>query len=269
MSFSDTGGLKSATMSVFSARTRRRTSDEIEFFIAWLRRPRRVGSVVPSGRALATAMADCIDVAEPGVVVELGGGTGNITRAILDAGVRPSDLVVVEREAALCAVIRTRFPGIRVLRADARRLRALLEAEGIAPVKAVVSSLPLLSMDRREVQPIVAEAFAALAPGGQFLQYTYGPASPIPPEMRARLGIEGARSEWILNNFPPAAVWRFFRRDERPLPVRRRPRLLRVRRPRRLAQLPGASMRSGARTKRRAAAPTVAPCTMTEKTTTT
>lgn len=214
-------------------------------------------------------MADCIDVGESGVVVELGGGTGNITRAILDAGVQPSDLVVVEREAALCGVIRARFPGVRVLQADARRLRALLAREGIAPVKAVVSSLPLLSMDRRDGQAIVAEAFAALAPRGQFLQYTYGPASPIPPELRERLGIEGARSEWILNNLPPAAVWRFFRRDERPILVRRRLRLLRVRRPLRLAQLSATSMRSGAVTKRRAAAPTVAPCTITEKTTTT
>ena len=177
----------------------------------WLRRPTHVGALVPSGKALATSMAARIDVALPGAVVELGGGTGSITKAILAAGTAPEDLVVVEREAKLCAILAERFPQIRVLQGDARNLKRLLKNAGIGPVKVVVSGLPLLSLDGRDRQRIIAGTFSVLPPEGEFLQFTYGPASPISRRTRTRLGIAGRRSDWILCNLPPATVWRYRR----------------------------------------------------------
>jgi len=156
-------------------------------------------------------MAARIDVHAPGVVVELGGGTGSITEAILAAGTAPQDLVVVEHEAKLCAILAERFPHIRVLQGDARDLKTLLEQAGIDPVKTVVSGLPLLSMDDRDCQRIVAGAFSVLPPNGEFLQFTYGPASPVSRQTRSSLGIAGRRSDWVLYNLPPATVWRFHR----------------------------------------------------------
>ena len=185
--------------------------NELGFFLMWLRRPARLGAVVPSGRALARAMAGCIDVKAPGKVIELGGGTGSITRAILRAGVAPEDLIVVEREAKLCRIIQARFPRVRVLRADAGELDRLMTELGETRIKAVVSSLPLLSLDRSDCRRILSAAFTVLENHGEFLQFTYGPASPVPPGMRELLGIAGKREEWILSNLPPAAVWRYRR----------------------------------------------------------
>ncbi|MGH6948815.1 MAG: class I SAM-dependent methyltransferase, partial [Kiloniellales bacterium] len=141
--------------------------ERFRFFLLWLQRPGRLGAAVPSGRSLAQAMAAEVDPGRAGLVVELGGGTGSVTAALLAAGVPANDLIVVEREAALAASLRRRFPNVAVIRGDARRLRALLarkgnrlmrgsgDAEatpspdrsligGEAAVKAVVSSLPLL-----------------------------------------------------------------------------------------------------------------------------
>jgi len=187
------------------------TGDDLDFFRLWLRQPLKVGAVVPSGRALAKAMAACIDAGAPGAVVELGGGTGAVTRAILAAGVVPADLIVVERVAALCRVIAARFPGVRVLYADARDLDALLREAGVAHVKAVVSGLPLLSMEREACRRILAASFAVLGEAGLFVQFTYGPASPISHETRAALGIVGERAHWVVSNLPPATVWRYRR----------------------------------------------------------
>ena len=58
--------------------------DGFRFFLHWLRRPGKVGAVVPSGPALAAALAAEVDTAAPGAVVELGPGTGRVTRALLD-----------------------------------------------------------------------------------------------------------------------------------------------------------------------------------------
>jgi phosphatidylethanolamine/phosphatidyl-N-methylethanolamine N-methyltransferase len=192
---------------------------DLGFFLLWLRRPTRVGALVPSGKALAASMAARINVEAPGVVIELGGGTGSITEAILAAGTAPQNLVVVEREAKLCAILAERFPHIRILQGDARDLKELLEREGIGPVKVVVSGLPLLSMDNSDCQRIIAGAFSVLPPEGEFLQFTYGPVSPVSRQTRASLGIAGRRSDWVLYNLPPATVWRF-RRDPAVLDAR-------------------------------------------------
>ncbi len=58
---------------------RLRNRDELRFFLHWLRRPGRLGAVVPSGPALAAALAAEIDTEAPGAVVELGSGTGRET----------------------------------------------------------------------------------------------------------------------------------------------------------------------------------------------
>lgn len=182
------------------------------FFKIWLRRPGQLGAVLPSSRGLAAAVASCIDVRAPGIVVELGGGTGKVTEALLDAGVSVGSLIVVECEPALCDVIAARLPDVRLLCADARDLKALLTQHGITePVKAVVSGLPLLCLKRDDCQRILSAAFEIMGDSGDFVQFTYGPASPVPREICQRLGISGRRARWIVSNLPPASVWHYRR----------------------------------------------------------
>jgi phosphatidylethanolamine/phosphatidyl-N-methylethanolamine N-methyltransferase len=195
---------------------RLRGRDEVRFFLRWLRRPARLGAVVPSGSALAAALAAEIDTQAPGAVVELGSGTGRVTAALLEAGVAPDALVAIEREASFGALLAVRFPGVRVVRGDARVLERLLERNQVGAVKAVVSSLPLLNLSERERRAVLSQAAAALEPGGVLVQYTYGPAEPVSADLRAELGLIGERTHWVLANLPPAAVWRYRRADSPP-----------------------------------------------------
>jgi phosphatidylethanolamine/phosphatidyl-N-methylethanolamine N-methyltransferase len=195
---------------------RLRGRDEVRFFLRWLRRPARLGAVVPSGPALAAALAAEIDLEAPGAVVELGSGTGRVTAALLEAGVAPDALVAIEREASFCALLAARFPGARVVRGDARALERLLERNQVGAVKAVVSSLPLRNLSERERRAVLSQAAAALEPDGVLVQYTYGLAEPVPSGLRAELGLVGERTHWVLANLPPAAVWRYRRADSAP-----------------------------------------------------
>jgi phosphatidylethanolamine/phosphatidyl-N-methylethanolamine N-methyltransferase len=181
----------------------------LSFLRRWLQNPRAVGAVVPSSRSLASAMAAEIDLAAPGAVVELGGGTGNVTAALLEAGVPPQDIAVVERDPTFARLIAARFPRVRVLQGDAADLRRLLREADIGPVKAVVSGLPLLSIPDRVCLRIIAEAIGALTETGILVQFTYGPASPVSRRILARLGLEARRTSWVVENFPPASVWRY------------------------------------------------------------
>ena len=183
--------------------------DSLSFLKLWLRRPVSVGAMLPSGKSLALAMAGQIDPAVPGTVIELGGGTGSITAALLDRGTAPQDLVVVEREPALVELLRARFAGVRVIHGDARHVASLIERAGAGPVKAVVSGLPMLSLPESVCREIIAQAFLLLPPQGIMVQFTYSPLSPISRGTARSLGIVGKRADWVLDNVPPASVWTF------------------------------------------------------------
>lgn len=184
------------------------------FLKRWLRRPFATGAVMPSGRLLAEAMARATRAAidgRPGHVIELGAGTGEVTKALLAAGITSDRLVLVERDPEFAAFLRRHFDGPRILEGDAARLPALLAEHDIAPVAAVVSGLPLLSLPSEVVSGIVAGAFDALPRGGALVQFTYGPKPPIPRALRQRLRLEAVPGRRIWRNVPPAVVWTFKR----------------------------------------------------------
>ena len=172
--------------------------------------PLKIGSIAPSSRGLGRAMAAQLPEAFE-VCVELGGGTGSLTRSLLAAGVPAAKLIVVERDRRLAAYLRRKFPGVQVIEGDAERLTSLLRAHGIAAVDAIISSLPLRTMPRGVRRRIVSESFAALGDEGLFVQYTYGLGAPVPDEISSDLALEGSRATRIWKNIPPAAVWRYRR----------------------------------------------------------
>lgn len=179
------------------------------FLRQWFRDPVKMASVTPSGRQLAGLMVQQLP---PGCtrVVEVGAGTGAFTRALLDAGVARSRLLVVEINPDLAAYLRERFPKVDVACADARNLDVLAREHGLldgGKVDAVVSGLGMLSMSAQLRCDILRSAFAALADDGRFIQFTYGPFSPVRRRERAALGLRVRRGGFALRNLPPANVY--------------------------------------------------------------
>ena len=142
------------------------------------------------------------------LVVELGPGTGSVTRALLATGVPEERLVLVERDRYLHEWLKEQFPGANVLLSDARQLDELLPAGQAGRVSTVVSSLPLNSLPRNERDEIVRVAFRVLSGNGSLVQYSYGVPSPLPCEA---LGLTGQRVAFAAANLPPATVWRYSR----------------------------------------------------------
>jgi phosphatidylethanolamine/phosphatidyl-N-methylethanolamine N-methyltransferase len=182
------------------------------FLKRWLRRPFSVGAVVPSGPLLARAMAEttlaCLED-RPGHVIELGAGTGEVTKALLAAGIPPQRLALIERDHELAGFLRRNFPGPRIIEGDAAHLPGLLVANGVERIAAVVSSLPLLSLPSEVVNDIVSGVFETLPAGAALVQFTYGPKAPVPFAQRDRLRLRGVRGRRIWRNVPPAVVWTF------------------------------------------------------------
>lgn len=185
-------------------------SGYLAFFRDWVANPLRVGAIAPSGPSLAKLMATGISHAT-GPVLELGPGTGAFTQTLLDQGVSPSDLTLIEYGSDFARCLDARFPGVRVLWMDAARLGHHELYRG-SPVGAVVSGLPLLAMSPRKVTMILAGAFALLRPGGWFVQFTYGWTCPVPRPILDRLGLKATLVGRTVRNLPPASVYRITRR---------------------------------------------------------
>ena len=178
--------------------------DEVRFIRSWIERPLTIGAVTPSSKMLARAMARYVDPHSDGPVVELGPGTGPVTAALVEAGVDPSRLVLVEFDPAFCRILSTRYPGVTLVQGDAYSMRRLLEALLLQPASAVVSGLPLMTKPIKMRLRLIRDAFDLMVPGAPFVQFTYSVASPLPRRLN---GFTVEASERIWMNIPPARVW--------------------------------------------------------------
>ena len=163
-----------------------------------------MGAVMPSGKLLARTMAQFVDADSAGPVVELGPGTGAITKALIDRGIDQKRLVLVEYNPGFCALLRDRYPQAKVVQGDAYTLRDSLWDVLSAPASAIVSGLPLVTKPMLTRLKLIRDAFMALAPGAPFVQFTYSVAPPIPKSLP---GVSTEASERIWMNLPPARVW--------------------------------------------------------------
>jgi phosphatidylethanolamine/phosphatidyl-N-methylethanolamine N-methyltransferase len=178
--------------------------DGARFLKSWVERPLQIGAVQPSGRALAGTMASYVDPGVEGPVIEIGPGTGPVTEALLQRGVAAERLVLVEFSPEFCALLRERYPGVRVIEGDAYAVAAALAPLGLAPAIAVLSSLPLLTRPVEQRHLLLRQCFAMARSDAPFIQFTYGTAAPIPakgPDYSAT----PSRRIWL--NVPPARVW--------------------------------------------------------------
>lgn len=190
------------------AAAQRATARPLMFLNQWLANPLRMGSVVPSSPALCRRVVSAAWPAPGKAVLELGAGTGVISRALLAAGLPRSRLVVVEIEPSMAAHLRACLRGVEVLEGDARDLPRLLPERWHGRIGSVVCGIPLVLLPKAEQRRFI-DAMAAVAPGRGFLHYSYCVTSPLPARAH---GLQARREAWVALNFPPASLWRYLAR---------------------------------------------------------
>lgn len=181
----------------------------------FVRSPRTVGAVTPSSRVLAAEMVRGLDLSGPATVVELGPGTGAITRAISENLGPSARALAIDIEPKFVSAIARRFPRIEAVCGSAADLPALLRARSMFPADHILSGLPFASLPADVTTNILDAVAASLRPGGTFttFQYLNGYPTRLARAFRRalteRLGTEPTRRV-VWRNFPPAFVftWR-------------------------------------------------------------
>lgn len=170
-----------------------------------IRRPGEVGAVAPSSAKTARWMCEGLEKVK-GPIVEIGPGTGSFTRAILEHGVAPERLTLLEMGERFCNQLREKFPGVNVLNRPGQDIDKI----GLHDIGAVISGVPMLS--RPELQRSVLEpSFRVMAPGASFTQFTYSIRTPFGDDLLAELGLTSRKLATVWGNLPPATIYRIER----------------------------------------------------------
>ena len=154
---------------------------------------------------------------QPGqVVVELGAGTGAISQGLIDSGLPPEAMMMIELDRSLFEYLRERFPQMRVVNGDATRLVDILRQQGVERGRHGDLRHARWSTCRsRSSARSSSRASPRSRPGGCMLQYSYSPIAPIPAK---KLGVDARLVKFVLRNLPPATVWRYRRLAASPAP---------------------------------------------------
>lgn len=188
-----------------------RFDDELRFFKGWMSKPRAVGSIIPTSSVTARRMASVINPASGLPVLELGPGTGVITRAILGTGLTPQALYSVEYSHDFAEHVRRLYPDVNVIEGDAFDLDATLGDKRDLVFDSIVSGVPLLNFPVAQRVAYVEDLLNRIPPGRPIVQLTYGPLSPVPPN-RGSYTVE--HFDFIVRNLPPTQLW-IYRRGPR------------------------------------------------------
>ena len=179
--------------------------DAALFFRRWLSNPLQMGSIIPSSPKLGALIAKQIEKRSHSIILELGAGTGAITRSLIGSGISAGRITVVEIVPEMADHLRAKFPQTKVLQADAFNLPVQLLKNTAPEIGTVICGIPLVLLSEARQRQFMQQV-EEVAPGRGFLLYTYCITSPLPYHS---LGLEARRLAWTPLNFPPASIWHY------------------------------------------------------------
>lgn len=182
------------------------STDLLTFFQGFLKRPQEVASVVPSSRSVERKVVEAAEPAEARLVVELGPGTGGITRALLREMPRDSVLVAIELNPRFVDRLRrVADERLAVHRGSAEELASVLEERGLGAPDAVVSGIPFSTIEPPIARRIADAVWSSLAPGGRFVAYQV--RDRVREVVQPFGGTADVRLELL--NLPPVRIFRW------------------------------------------------------------
>lgn len=193
-------------MQRIKSRIAEKFDDEIRFIRGMMSTPKTVGAIMPTSARMANRMASIINTGSGLPVLELGPGTGVITKAILDRGVAPENLVSVEYSSEFVRHLRGKYPGVNFINGDAFSLAETLKEYRGMQFDCVISGIPLLNFPMHQRVSLIEDLLKLIPVGRPVVQFSYGPVSPVvarPDSYQVK------HFDFIVRNIPPAQIWHY------------------------------------------------------------
>lgn len=178
------------------------------FFNRWIQHPARLGTVAPISVKLADLAASFVNSTD--CVVEIGAGTGRLTRSLLKTGLNQEQFWAIELDHGLCQFLKESLPFIKIIEGNACYMDKLLPQHIVGEVDTVVSAIPLMYLNPADRVNLIKACFKILKPGGKIVHVTYSPKSPMDIDCASYdLHLNSKRLSQVWANLPPGFVWEY------------------------------------------------------------
>lgn len=184
-------------------------NENIEFLQAFLKNPAKVGAIAPSSPELAQKMIKNIAPDEENIILELGVGTGAITKFVQDIVPNDKSYLGVELDRDLVKNLKKNYPDLKIVRGNACDAFSIYQKSGLGKVGFIICCLPFVSIPNETGEEILSQVDKFMEKGCTFrtFQYAHGYYFPsaikLREHMRDRYG-KAHRSRLIMKNVPPA-----------------------------------------------------------------
>ena len=146
---------------------------------------------------------------ENNIVLELGVGTGAITKYLQEIIPNKESYLGIELDEELVKTISSKFSNLNIVAGSAADAYAIHQESGLGKVKYLICCLPFVSLPKEVSDAVLVEIERFMDEGCtlRIFQYAHGyylpPAIKLREFMRNRYG-RSKRSPLVLKNLPPA-----------------------------------------------------------------
>ncbi len=183
--------------------------ENLQFLQAFLKNPLKVGAIAPSSPELAAEMLQGIHPDDHNIVLELGVGTGAITKFLRDIVPSSRSYLGIELDSDLVNSLKNNFPDMNIVSGSAADAYAIHKKSGLGKVRYVVCCLPFASLPKEISEAVLIEIEKFMDEGCELRIFQYAHGYFLPPAIKVREILKNRygksrRSPLVLKNVPPA-----------------------------------------------------------------
>ncbi|MBM3232608.1 methyltransferase domain-containing protein [Candidatus Pacearchaeota archaeon] len=176
----------------------------VDFFMQFIKNKREIGAIAPSSNFLARKITGCVDFDRAKLIVELGAGTGIITRHLAESLRPESNLIVVEPNDEFHRdLIKLKRRNIKIIKGYAEDLSKHIEDKGFCKADYIVSGLPLAAWSEVQRKDVMESIMRGLSDKGGFVQFQYS----LQSYRKFKELFSDVQIKFTLMNLPPAFVY--------------------------------------------------------------
>lgn len=146
--------------------------EKIIFLRNFIKKPRQIGSIIPSSKKLSEKMAEQINYQSANTIVELGPGTGPYTKLILDRKKEQTRYIAFEKNNDMKKILKNKFNGIEIY-SKAEEMTDVFEKNNIKDINYIISGLPFTVLEKNIRESILEQIYNNLEVNGKFITYQY------------------------------------------------------------------------------------------------
>jgi phosphatidylethanolamine/phosphatidyl-N-methylethanolamine N-methyltransferase len=134
---------------------------------------KHTGAIAPSSSFLARKMVSRSKIKNAKTIIELGPGTGAITKEILKKMPKGAALWTFEINQEFVVHLQKKYPKANHIQANISSLEKLVEKNNIGRIDSIISGIPFVSLDKKDCEKIFSEISSIMNETTNLVLFTY------------------------------------------------------------------------------------------------